>query len=103
MVAEDSRWQTAMLGGCRRHLGTGGEPGWDGDDPLLLVFQSTQPLFEVIFSLYSASTMTWVLPEKFEEGLLDENGAPLSKRCDRKRIAHSSRVTRIIFSAMEAS
>jgi hypothetical protein len=22
----------------------------------------------------------WVLPEKFEEGLLDENGQPLSKR-----------------------
>lgn len=25
--------------------------------------------------------MTWVLPEKYEEGLLDETGAPLSKRC----------------------
>lgn len=25
--------------------------------------------------------MTWVLPEKYEEGLLDEKGEPLSKRC----------------------
>ncbi len=27
-----------------------------------------------------SGTMTWVLPEKYEEGLLDEKGEPLSKR-----------------------
>lgn len=28
----------------------------------------------------------WVLPEKYEEGLLDEKGEPLSKRCDLRGI-----------------
>lgn len=32
-------------------------------------------------SSVSASNMTWVLPEKYEDGVLDEKGEPLSKRC----------------------
>lgn len=27
----------------------------------------------------------WVLPEKYEEGLLDDKGEPLSKRCVSER------------------
>jgi hypothetical protein len=40
------------------------------------------------------ATVEWVLPEKYTEDLKDENGNPMSKRCQKAIIHHPNGLKR---------
>ena len=75
----------AVGGQARRALCTAGVPCWFGRAHRRKSRRSSIPcpldrLLKQPVALNGTGSSMWVLPEKFEEGLVDEKGETLSKR-----------------------